>query len=208
MTGAPVPEGAEAVVMVENSRPADDGRVVLDDPGFQPGQNVMPKGARAVARPERPFTGPCDRSLGNRVDGHRRLRPPGGHSSPAGRHTVDRKRGGPVRPDAPVPNQIRNSQRLHDRGPLPETRGRSRSTSASPETTRAELAEKVGEGDGARRAGAQRRRLRGNQGLRAGNPGGTRRRQRVFTRSRSSRASRSGSEPTNGAWCSDCPAIR
>lgn len=44
MTGAPLPRGAEAVIMVERSRSAGLNRVDLEDPTFQPGQNVMPRG--------------------------------------------------------------------------------------------------------------------------------------------------------------------
>ncbi len=43
MTGAPVPAGADAVVMVEQTR-AEGDRVVIDDRPPQPGQNVMPRG--------------------------------------------------------------------------------------------------------------------------------------------------------------------
>lgn len=43
MTGAPMPQGADAVVMVEKSR-TEGSRVLLDDDSFRPGQNVMPLG--------------------------------------------------------------------------------------------------------------------------------------------------------------------
>jgi molybdopterin molybdotransferase len=43
MTGAPVPEGADAVQMVEESREGGDGIVLLS--GVTPGQNVAPQGA-------------------------------------------------------------------------------------------------------------------------------------------------------------------
>src|SRR5919197_6266931 len=43
MTGAPVPEGADAVVMVERTRAAE-GRVVIDDRPPAPGQNILPRG--------------------------------------------------------------------------------------------------------------------------------------------------------------------
>lgn len=43
MTGAPMPEGAQAVVMVERSS-VRDNRVTLDDQRFRPGQNVMLQG--------------------------------------------------------------------------------------------------------------------------------------------------------------------
>ena len=41
MTGAPVPEGADAVVMVERSRLVAEDRVLLDDPRVAAGQNIM-----------------------------------------------------------------------------------------------------------------------------------------------------------------------
>jgi molybdopterin molybdotransferase len=43
MTGAPIPTGADAVVMVERTRIEND-RVVIEDRPTQPGQNVMPRG--------------------------------------------------------------------------------------------------------------------------------------------------------------------
>jgi molybdopterin molybdotransferase len=43
MTGAPIPPGADAVVMVERTR-AEGGRVVIEDHPPRPGQNVMPRG--------------------------------------------------------------------------------------------------------------------------------------------------------------------
>jgi molybdopterin molybdotransferase len=63
MTGAPLPAGADAVVMVERTRPAGGGRVAVEDRPPQPGQNVMPRGremkrgevvlaAGAVLRPQ------------------------------------------------------------------------------------------------------------------------------------------------------------
>jgi molybdopterin molybdotransferase len=44
MTGAPVPTGADAVVMVERTRLLDDGRVVVEDRPPQPGANVLARG--------------------------------------------------------------------------------------------------------------------------------------------------------------------
>src|SRR5262249_42711330 len=44
MTGAPIPAGADAVVMVERTQPADGGTVRIDDPGLQPGRNILPQG--------------------------------------------------------------------------------------------------------------------------------------------------------------------
>jgi molybdopterin molybdotransferase len=63
MTGAPVPAGADAVVMIERTRTLDGGRVSIDDRPPMPGQNVMPRGremrrgetvlaAGAVLRPQ------------------------------------------------------------------------------------------------------------------------------------------------------------
>jgi molybdopterin molybdotransferase len=43
MTGAPVPAGADAVVMVEKTRALDGGRVEVDDRPPRPGQNVLPR---------------------------------------------------------------------------------------------------------------------------------------------------------------------
>ncbi|HZT82922.1 MAG TPA: molybdopterin molybdotransferase MoeA, partial [Gemmataceae bacterium] len=62
MTGAPVPDGADAVIMVERTRP-DGGRVVIEDRPPKPGQNILPRGremragetvlaAGAVLRPQ------------------------------------------------------------------------------------------------------------------------------------------------------------
>jgi molybdopterin molybdotransferase len=44
MTGAPLPAGADAVVMVERTRPVEGGRVEVDDRPPQAGQNIMPRG--------------------------------------------------------------------------------------------------------------------------------------------------------------------
>jgi molybdopterin molybdotransferase len=44
MTGAPVPIGADAVIMVEYTRPLDDGRVAVDDKPPKPGQHIMFRG--------------------------------------------------------------------------------------------------------------------------------------------------------------------
>jgi molybdopterin molybdotransferase len=63
MTGAMIPPGADAVVMVERTRMADDGRVHIDDASLQPGRNILPQGremrrgdtvlwAGAVLRPQ------------------------------------------------------------------------------------------------------------------------------------------------------------
>jgi molybdopterin molybdotransferase len=43
MTGAPIPAGADAVVMVERTRSAD-GRVHIDDPSLEPGRNILTQG--------------------------------------------------------------------------------------------------------------------------------------------------------------------
>ncbi len=44
MTGAPLPEGADAVVMVERTRLLDGGQVRIDDAEVRPGTNVLPQG--------------------------------------------------------------------------------------------------------------------------------------------------------------------
>jgi molybdopterin molybdotransferase len=44
MTGAPVPEGADAVVPVERTRAAGGGRVQVEDRPVKPGLNVLPRG--------------------------------------------------------------------------------------------------------------------------------------------------------------------
>ena len=50
MTGAPLPEGADAVVMVERTR-RDGGWVWVDDPDVSPGRNWLPRG-REMTRGE------------------------------------------------------------------------------------------------------------------------------------------------------------
>src|SRR5262249_46995108 len=45
MTGAPVPQGADAVVIVERTTMLDDRRVHIDDPNPpRPGQNILARG--------------------------------------------------------------------------------------------------------------------------------------------------------------------
>lgn len=44
MTGAPVPAGADAVIMVERTELLEDARVQISDKPPQPGQNVLPRG--------------------------------------------------------------------------------------------------------------------------------------------------------------------
>src|ERR1700722_16639997 len=44
MTGAPLPTGADAVVMIEYSRAVEDGRVAIEDRPPAPGQHIMPRG--------------------------------------------------------------------------------------------------------------------------------------------------------------------
>jgi molybdopterin molybdotransferase len=44
MTGAPVPAGADAVVMVEYTQALEDGRVAIEDKPPKAGQNIMPRG--------------------------------------------------------------------------------------------------------------------------------------------------------------------
>ncbi len=43
MTGAPIPEGADAVIMIERTRLEGD-RVVIEDGALKPGQNIMRRG--------------------------------------------------------------------------------------------------------------------------------------------------------------------
>jgi molybdopterin molybdotransferase len=63
MTGAPLPEGADAVVMVERTRPLEGGGVRVEDAAPQVGQNILKRGrelrrgetvlrAGAVLRPQ------------------------------------------------------------------------------------------------------------------------------------------------------------
>jgi molybdopterin molybdotransferase len=54
MTGAPVPAGADAVVMIERTR-ADGDRVAVEDRPPRPGQNIMPRG-REMRRGETVLT--------------------------------------------------------------------------------------------------------------------------------------------------------
>jgi molybdopterin molybdotransferase len=44
MTGAPIPSGADAVVMVERTRMRDDRYVAIEDPNFKPLQNILERG--------------------------------------------------------------------------------------------------------------------------------------------------------------------
>jgi molybdopterin molybdotransferase len=44
MTGAPVPDGADAVVMVEHTRMAGGGKVDINEPALAPGINILPRG--------------------------------------------------------------------------------------------------------------------------------------------------------------------
>jgi molybdopterin molybdotransferase len=44
-TGAPIPEGADAVVMKERCERFSTDRVRVNDPSLQPGKNVLPRGA-------------------------------------------------------------------------------------------------------------------------------------------------------------------
>ncbi|MHB1425236.1 MAG: molybdopterin molybdotransferase MoeA [Gemmataceae bacterium] len=45
MTGAPIPPGADAVVIVERTRLGDDNSVEIEDRPPRPGQNILPRGA-------------------------------------------------------------------------------------------------------------------------------------------------------------------
>jgi molybdopterin molybdotransferase len=49
MTGAPVPAGADAVVMVEHSKVTEPGRVAIEDRAPKPGQHIMPRGGEMRA---------------------------------------------------------------------------------------------------------------------------------------------------------------
>jgi molybdopterin molybdotransferase len=51
MTGAPIPAGADAVVIVERTRPADGSRVEIEDKPPRPGQNILYRG-REMSRGE------------------------------------------------------------------------------------------------------------------------------------------------------------
>jgi molybdopterin molybdotransferase len=44
MTGAPIPEGADAVVQIERTRPTGRGSVQVEDRPLKPGLNIMPRG--------------------------------------------------------------------------------------------------------------------------------------------------------------------
>src|SRR5260370_18158983 len=44
MTGAPIPDGADAVVVIERTRLGDASRVHLDEHPARPGRNVLPRG--------------------------------------------------------------------------------------------------------------------------------------------------------------------
>jgi molybdopterin molybdotransferase len=45
MTGAPIPSGCDAVVMVERTRLGENGCVEIEDRPPKPGQNILPRGA-------------------------------------------------------------------------------------------------------------------------------------------------------------------
>lgn len=51
MTGAPIPTGADAVVMIERTRLTSDGRIQVDDKPPRSGQNIMSRG-REMGRGE------------------------------------------------------------------------------------------------------------------------------------------------------------
>ena len=89
-TGAPLPKGADAVVQVELTEPAED-HVIIHDENVSPGQNVPPRrrrpaqGGPATAGRDSPWSG-RDWTRG-------RLRPDSGCGSPAdsGQRPVDRR---------------------------------------------------------------------------------------------------------------------
>jgi molybdopterin molybdotransferase len=51
MTGAPIPAGSDAVIMIERTRLMPEGRVHIEDKPPRPGQNIMPR-AREMRRGE------------------------------------------------------------------------------------------------------------------------------------------------------------
>lgn len=55
MTGAPLPEGADAVVMMEHTRSSDGSRVEVNDVSLRAGQHVLPRG-REITRGETVLT--------------------------------------------------------------------------------------------------------------------------------------------------------
>jgi molybdopterin molybdotransferase len=62
MTGAPIPDGADAVVMIEQSQPLDTeklGRVKLVVPRITSGQNIMRRAA-SMTRGQRVLSAPCE----------------------------------------------------------------------------------------------------------------------------------------------------
>jgi molybdopterin molybdotransferase len=58
MTGAPIPVGADAVVMIERTKLTADGRVEVEDQSSRPGQNIMPRG-REMRRGETVLESGC-----------------------------------------------------------------------------------------------------------------------------------------------------
>jgi len=58
MTGAPIPVGADAVVMIERTRLTADGRVEVEDKPPRPGQNIMTRG-REMRRGETVLESGC-----------------------------------------------------------------------------------------------------------------------------------------------------
>lgn len=48
-TGAPIPDGADAVVMQERTEALTDGRVRIADAGVTPGQHILPRGREMAA---------------------------------------------------------------------------------------------------------------------------------------------------------------
>lgn len=49
MTGAPLPQGADAVVVIERTRIDESGRVIIEDAPARPGQNVLERGREMKA---------------------------------------------------------------------------------------------------------------------------------------------------------------
>ena len=75
MTGAPVPEGADAVQMVEHTRRSDDGREVVLLQPVRPGENIAPRAAEASAGDLILESRPHPRTCRARRAGDVRIRP-------------------------------------------------------------------------------------------------------------------------------------
>ena len=98
MTGAPLPAGADAVVMIEQTRRIGDV-VVIDDPAVAPGQNRLtarPRDAGRRGRPARRASGSTPPRLGVLASvGRTEV---AGHPAAPGRRRPDGRRAGRTRP--------------------------------------------------------------------------------------------------------------